>query len=54
MGLAFNLEVTCTCNFSLLPSCRLMENPQYYCNEKNHCNNIRVIAIVDAKCCNRF
>ena len=25
-----------------------------YCNKKNRCNNIRVIAIVDTRCCNKI
>ena len=27
---------------------------KFYCNEKNHYNNIRVIAIVDTRCCNKI
>ena len=25
-----------------------------YCNRKNCCNDIRIIAIVDIRCCNKF
>ena len=30
------------------------QKKKVYCNEKNCCNNIRVIAIVDMRCCNKI
>jgi len=32
----------------------LQEKKNVYYNKKNHCNNIRVIAIIDARCFNKI